>query len=66
MKHYRVTCLFLADWPFVVTALFGDRQPSSSQIGGNMGIFNFDEPIVPNDLGPLVIIESAPTPYQFQ
>lgn len=65
MKSYRVTCLFQADWVNIIPALFGDRQPSSSQIGDNVGIFNFDEPIVPNNLGPLVIVESSSTPYLF-
>lgn len=57
MQSYRVTCLFQADWQNIVPALFGSNLPSSSQIGGNVGIFNFDAPITPNNLGPLVIVE---------
>ena len=66
MKSYRVTCLFQADWVAIIPALFGDRQPSSSQIGGNVGVFNFEEPITPNNLGPLVVIEPSDVPYLFE
>jgi hypothetical protein len=66
MKSYRVTCLFQADWVNMIPALFGDSQPDSSQIGGNVGIFNFTAPIVPNNLGPLVIIETADQPFLFE
>ena len=66
MKSYRVTCLFQADWVAIVPAIFGDRQPSSSQISNNVGVFNFDEPITPNNLGPLVVIESSDVAYLFE
>lgn len=59
MTSYKVTCLFIVDWPALIPALFGDNQASSSQISGNVGIFNFDSPITPNNLGPLVIIEAT-------
>ena len=59
MTSFKVTCLFIVDWQNVMPAIFGDNIPSSSQIGGNVGIFNFDEPITPNNLGPLVIIEQT-------
>ena len=59
MTSYKVTCLFVADWPNIIPALFGNNQASSSQIGGNVGLFNFDAPITPNNLGPLVIVEQT-------
>ena len=59
MTSYKVTCLFMADWPNIIPALFGSAQASSSQISGNVGLFNFDAPITPNNLGPLVIVEQT-------
>ena len=66
MKSYRVTCLFQTDWPNLIPALFGSNQPTSAQIGGNVGIFNFDSPITPNNLGPLVIIEESSQSFLFE
>jgi hypothetical protein len=66
MTSFKVTCLFQADWPNVVPALFGSNQPESSQISSNVGIFNFAQPITPNNLGPLVIVEQSDTPYLFE
>jgi hypothetical protein len=66
MKSYRVTCLFQADWVNLIPALFGTNQPDSSQVGGNVAIFNFSAPIVPNNLGPLVLIEQAEQPFLFE
>ena len=61
MNSYRVTCMFQADWMNLIPAIFGDNQSKivSSQISGNVGLFNFSEPITPNNLGPLVIIETT-------
>ena len=59
MTSYKVTCLFVADWPNIIPALFGSAQISSSQTSGNVGLFNFDAPITPNNLGPLVIVEQT-------
>ena len=66
MKSYRVTCLFQADWINIIPALFGDSQPDSSQISSNVGVFNFSTPVVPNNLGPLVIIEESDKSYLFE
>jgi hypothetical protein len=66
MKSYRVTCLFQADWVSLTPALFGTNQPDSSQIGGNVGVFNFSYPVTPNNLGPLVIIEESLQPFLFE
>jgi hypothetical protein len=66
MKSYRVTCLFQTDWPNLIPALFGDQQPISCQIGGNVGIFNFEAPISLNNLGPLVIIEESSQSFLFE
>ena len=59
MKSYRVTCLFQADWQNIIPALFGSNVYVSSQISGNVGIFNFDSAITPANLGPLVIVEES-------
>ena len=66
MKSYRVTCLFQADWTNIIPALFGSNQADSSQLSGNMAIFNFSTPVVPNNLGPLVIIEESSEPFIFE
>lgn len=65
MKSYKVTCLFLADWPNIIPALVGDAKPESSQISGNTAIFNFSGPVTLNNLGPLVLIEESDVPYLF-
>lgn len=65
MKSYKVTCLFQTDWQNIIPAMFGSVQPDSSQISNNVGLFNFSTPVVPNNLGPLVLIEESDTPYLF-
>lgn len=59
MKSYRITCLFQADWQNIIPAVFGANVPDSSQISGNIGVFNFSAEIIPNNLGPLVIVEES-------
>jgi hypothetical protein len=65
MKSYRVTCLFQADWVNLIPALFGTNQPESSQISAGVAVFNFSTPVVPNNLGPLVIVEESTEPFLF-
>jgi hypothetical protein len=60
MITYKVTTLFQADWENVFVALFPGRQHSMSQVGGNVAIFGFSEPVTPADLGPLVRVELLP------
>lgn len=61
MNSYRVTCLFQADWMNLIPAIFGTNTDKvvSSQVSGNVGLFNFSEPVTPNNLGPLVLIEQT-------
>lgn len=65
MKNYRVTCLFQADWIYLVPALFGTNQPDSYQVAGNIAVFNFSYPVTPSNLGPLVLIEESHQPFLF-
>lgn len=55
----------MTDWQNIIPALFGNIQADSSQISGNVGIFNFSVPVTPNNLGPLVIIEESDSPTLF-
>ena len=57
MTTYKVTCLFNADWGNLYKMLFGDAVHVASEITGNVGVFTFDQPVTPADLGPLVRVE---------
>ena len=45
----------------IIPALLGDNQPDSSQVSGNIGVFNFSATVTLKDLGPLVIVEVSDT-----
>lgn len=57
MMKYKVTCLFFADWSNVYPMLFGNAVHVASEVYGNVGVFTFDQPVTPADLGPLVRVE---------
>lgn len=57
MMTYKVTCMFAADWSNVYPMLFGSAVHVASEVTGNVGIFTFDQPVTPADLGPLVKVE---------
>lgn len=53
--------LVVADWQELRKAIFGNAQPNYEQFGGGGPfIVGFPEPVVPNDLGPLVKVEPIP------
>ena len=56
---YKVTCLFMADWPLVSKAIFGDEHTVFMQTEGNVGLFVFDHHVTPVNIGPLAIIEQT-------
>jgi hypothetical protein len=50
--------LTVEDWQALRVAVFGDAQPIFEQFGGGAAyIVEFDEPVTPADLGPLVKVE---------
>ena len=58
MITYRVTCLFIPDWPNVFSALFPGRQHDASAESGSVAEYSFiDESVSPADLGPMVKVE---------
>ena len=57
MSKFKVTCLFVPDWPVVYKSLFGDAVHVASYTEGSMAYFTFDSPQTPADLGPLVKVE---------
>lgn len=58
MFTYRVTTLFLPEWPSIFTAIFGaDAVCVASLVDGNVATYTFDSPQTPADLGPLVKVE---------
>lgn len=59
MTCYKVTCMFSPDWRTMFKAMFGDAVHSSSEESPNVSIYRFDDPVTPNDMGPLVIVEQV-------
>jgi hypothetical protein len=54
---FKVTCLFMVDWPALSPVLFNNEQAAFSQTESNVGLFVFDHDVTPANLGPLVIVE---------
>jgi hypothetical protein len=57
MCKFKVTCLFVPDWPVVYRSLFGDAVHIESYTEGSFAYYTFDTPQTPADLGPLVRVE---------
>ena len=57
MIKYKVTVLFQADWDNLFPVLFSGSQHCYSLVTGNTGVFGFESPQTPADLGPLVRVE---------
>lgn len=54
--------LVVADWQELRKAIFGNAQPNYEQFGGGGPfIVGFPDPVVPNDLGPIVKVEPLPS-----
>jgi len=62
---YRVTVAFAwPNWPFIYGQVFGDVAHVYSQTSDSesVGLFGFDTPQTPADLGPLVRVELISEP----
>lgn len=59
MTCYKVTCIFAPDWRILFKAIFGnDAVHCYSEETPNVSLYHFEGQVVPNDMGPLVIIEA--------
>lgn len=58
MKYsVKVIGIAVTNWMDLRRAIFGDAQPIFEEFGGQVGTYEFSEPVIPADLGPLVKIE---------
>lgn len=58
MLTYKITTLFIPEWPAIYTAVFGaDAVCVASLVDSNVATYSFDTPQTPVDLGPLVKVE---------
>ena len=58
MFTYKLTTLFIPEWPAIYAAVFGaDAVCVASLVDGNVATYSFDTPQTPADLGPLVRVE---------
>ena len=57
---YKVTVIGVAvnDWMALRNLIFNGAQPAEETYGGQEGVYTFDTPQTPADLGPLVKVET--------
>lgn len=59
---YKVTVIGIAvnDWMALRGVIFSGAQPIEETFGGQDGLYTFDQPQTPIDLGPLIKVELLP------
>ena len=63
MIYYRITTLFIPEWPTVFTSVFGAEAVCyASLTEGNVAHYAFETQQNPKNLGPLVVIDTVATP----
>lgn len=63
MRYTIKTSLLISDWQALRVSVFGDAVPVFEEFGGGIPyVVEFAEPVTPADLGPLVKVETVPSP----
>jgi hypothetical protein len=62
VSTYQITVVGVAvnNWQDLRDIVFSSAQPLEETYGGQIGMFTFDTPQTPADLGPLVKVELIP------